>query len=107
MRLLRFALSVSCALHMLYNLHYFYVLRHIPITKVMHRIREKMMKKDNRYWDSYVTERVTFCEDGKYRWRYDVNLFKDLDIFWLIWKVLFIPLAAILSPCIRRVMPPW
>ena len=51
---------------------------------------------DNKYWDSIVTERVTLYDDGKYRWRYDVNLFKDLDIFLLIWKVMFFSLAAIL-----------
>ena len=55
------------------------------------------MKKDNQYWDGVVTERVTLCDDGKYRWRYDVNLLKDLDIFWLIWKVLFFSLALIFS----------
>ena len=56
-----------------------------------------IMSNDNKYWDSVVTERVTLCNDGKYRWRYNVNLFKDLDIFWLVWKVLFISLAAIFS----------
>ena len=47
------------------------------------------MKNDNKYWDSVATETVALCEDGKYRWRYDVNLFKNLKIFWLVWKVLF------------------
>lgn len=48
-----------------------------------------IMSNDNKYWDGIVTERVTLCEDGKYRWRYDVNLFKDLRFFWLVWKILF------------------
>lgn len=47
------------------------------------------MKNENKYWDSIVTDRVTLCEDGKYRWRYDVNLFKDPTYFWLVWKILF------------------
>ncbi len=53
------------------------------------------MKNDNRYWDSVVTERVTLCEDGKYRWRYDVNLFKNPTIFWLVWKILLFSFLAI------------
>lgn len=52
---------------------------------------------DNKYWDSVATERVALCDDGKYRWRYDVNLFKDLDIYWLIFKVMFFSLAAIFA----------
>ena len=35
------------------------------------------------------------CDDGKYRWRYDVNLFKNLSIFRLVWKILFFSFAAI------------
>ena len=53
------------------------------------------MKNENKYWDSVVTDRVTLCEDGKYRWRYDVNLFKNPTIFWLVWKILFCIFVAI------------
>lgn len=53
------------------------------------------MKNDNKYWDSIVTDRVTLCEDGKYRWRYDVNLFKNPTIFWLVWKILLFSFLAI------------
>ena len=33
--------------------------------------------------------RVTLCEDGKYRWTQSLNLFKDLSVFFLVWKILF------------------
>ncbi|MBR6917929.1 MAG: hypothetical protein IKN38_07065 [Clostridia bacterium] len=33
--------------------------------------------------------RVTRCEDGKYRWVYEVSLFKNPTVFVLIWKIFF------------------
>lgn len=42
-----------------------------------------------------ITPNITLCEDGKYRWRYDVGLFKNFDIFRLVWKVLFFPFLGI------------
>ena len=36
-----------------------------------------------------IGERVTLCEDGKYRWRYDVSLLKNPMIFLLVWKIFF------------------
>ena len=53
------------------------------------------MKNDNKYWDNIVTEKVTLCDDGRYRWRFDVNLFKNPDIFLLIWKILFFSFSVI------------
>ena len=37
---------------------------------------------------------IRLCEDGKYRWRYDLNLFKTARIFLLIWKILFFIILA-------------
>ena len=33
--------------------------------------------------------RVTLCDDGKYRWTYEINLFKNPTFFLLVWKILF------------------
>ncbi|MBR1842010.1 MAG: hypothetical protein IJ788_01920 [Oscillospiraceae bacterium] len=33
--------------------------------------------------------RVTLGDDGKYRWVYEINLFKDLRFFVLVWKIFF------------------
>ena len=37
--------------------------------------------------DPYVSKNVLLCPDGKYRWVYEKNLFKDFSILFLIWKV--------------------
>lgn len=36
-----------------------------------------------------IGDRVALCEDGKYRWTYKMNLFKNPTVFLLIWKVFF------------------
>ena len=36
-----------------------------------------------------LNARVILCEDGKYRWTYEINLFKDLRFFVLVWKIFF------------------
>ena len=40
---------------------------------------------------------VKLYDDGVYRWRYDVNLFKSPGIFFLIWKILFFIILAIFA----------
>ena len=37
--------------------------------------------------DLYVSRNVLLCTDGKYRWVYEMNLFKDLWVFWMILKI--------------------
>ena len=32
---------------------------------------------------------ITRGADGKYRWRYDVNLLTNLTFFFLVWKIFF------------------
>ena len=44
------------------------------------------MDNENR---AAAGERVTRCDDGKYRWVYEVNLFTDPTIFLLVWKIFF------------------
>ena len=46
--------------------------------------------------DEKISENITLCADGKYRWQYDVNLFKNPTVLILILKVLLIPFAAIM-----------
>ena len=36
-----------------------------------------------------INTRVTLGDDGKYRWVYEINLFKDLRFFVLVWKIFF------------------
>lgn len=42
-----------------------------------------------------VTPHITFGADGKYRWRYDLNLFTNPTIFLLVWKIFFFILLGI------------
>lgn len=43
------------------------------------------------------SERVTLCEDGKYRWVYSMSLFKDPSVFLLIWKIFFFIILGIFA----------
>lgn len=36
------------------------------------------------------TDRVTQCADGKYRWTYELSLYKDPTVFLLVWRILII-----------------
>ena len=36
-----------------------------------------------------ISENITLCEDGKYRWTYEVNLFRNPTVFLLVWKIFF------------------
>ena len=40
------------------------------------------------YYSDNTSYSVTLCEDGVYRWRYDVNLIKNPTFFLLVWKIL-------------------
>ena len=42
-----------------------------------------------------ISENITLGPDGKYRWRYDVNLIRSPHIFWLIWRIFFFILIGI------------
>ena len=37
--------------------------------------------------DPYVSKNVVLCTDGTYRWVYEMSLYKDLSIFWLVMKI--------------------
>lgn len=40
---------------------------------------------------------VTLCGDGKYRWVYEVNLFKNPTFFFLVWKIFFFILLGVFA----------
>ena len=52
---------------------------------------DTLMKQGSR-----VSENIVFCEDGKYRWRYDMSLFKNPTVFILVWKILFFVVTGII-----------
>lgn len=45
-----------------------------------------MRKGVNRYMN-HVTKNITFDADGFYRWAYELNLYKNPTIIFLIWKI--------------------
>ena len=47
--------------------------------------REKITGTDGR--DPYVSKNVLLCTDGKYRWVYELGLFKDMWVFWTLIKI--------------------
>jgi hypothetical protein len=42
-----------------------------------------------------VSPNITLGPDGKYRWTYEMSLFRNPTIFVLLWKILFIALAIV------------
>ena len=57
--------------------------------------RKKTVKPTKE--DEKISENITLCADGKYRWQYDVNLFKNSTVLFLLLKILLIPLVAIFA----------
>ena len=51
-----------------------------------------MKKKEEPAFNAH---RVTLCQDGKYRWVYDVNLFTNPTVFFDVVKVMFISLVIV------------
>ena len=48
-------------------------------------------------YDEKSSENIMLCEDGKYRWVYEMNLFKNPTIFMLIWKIFFFIILGIFA----------
>jgi hypothetical protein len=42
-----------------------------------------------------VTENITLCPDGKYRWYYEFNMMKNPTVLFTVWKVLGISVGAV------------
>lgn len=54
----------------------------------------KTRKKTPKTGAQQISEHITLDEDGRYRWIYEMGLFKSPVIFWLVYKIfLFIFLA--------------
>lgn len=47
--------------------------------------------------DKKISENIVLSPDGKYRWQYDVDLFKNPNVLFLLLKILLIPLVAIFA----------
>ncbi len=44
-----------------------------------------------------LSTRVERCEDGKYRWTYEMSLFKNLTFFFLVWKIFFFIIIGVFA----------
>ena len=51
------------------------------------------MKKEPKF----QSDRVTLCQDGKYRWVYDVNLFTNPTVFFDVVKVMLLSLVIMVA----------
>lgn len=47
--------------------------------------------------ESEIGSRVTLCPDGKYRWTYEVNLYKNMSMFYDLMKVMGIGLGFVFT----------
>ena len=45
--------------------------------------------KDSELTGRWISPNIVLCGDGKYRWIYEVSLFKNPTIFLLVWKIFF------------------
>ncbi len=53
---------------------------------------KKMMSEGAR-----ITENIYLCEDGKYRWVYEMPILKNPTIFILVWKIFFFIFVGIFA----------
>ena len=44
-----------------------------------------------------VTRNIVLCEDGKYRWVYEMNLLKNPTVFLMVWKIFFFIILGIFA----------
>ena len=44
-----------------------------------------------------ISGQITLCEDGKYRWVYEMSLLKNPTVFWLVWKIFFFIFLAVFA----------
>ncbi len=47
--------------------------------------------------ESEIESRVTLCPDGKYRWTYEVNLYKNMSMFYDLMKVMGVGLGFVFA----------
>ena len=58
-------------------------------------VKEPVKKKTPSVKGKKITDNVMLCTDGKYRWVYEMNLYKNPTVFILVWKILFFICLAI------------
>ncbi len=63
-----------------------------PDNKAPKSTAEKKMQEGKR-----ISENIFLCEDGKYRWIYEMSLFKNPTVIILVWKILFFILLGIFA----------
>lgn len=63
-----------------------------PKKKKRRASSEELMKKGER-----VSENIFLCTDGKFRWVYEMSLFRNPTIFVLVWKIFFFILLGIFA----------
>ena len=51
------------------------------------------MMNDNRIFN----KRVTLCDDSRYRWTYEVNLYRNPMFFFMVWKIFFFIILGIFA----------
>ena len=44
-----------------------------------------------------VSQNIVLCADGKYRWTYEMSLYRNPAIFLLVWKIFFFIFSAIFA----------
>lgn len=47
------------------------------------------MNTEEKVSNDYRGPRVRLCEDGKYRWMYEMNMLTNPTIFWTVFKIFF------------------
>jgi hypothetical protein len=47
--------------------------------------------------EDYIDDRARRGSDGKFRWIYEMNLFTELTVFFLVWKIFFFILIGIFA----------
>lgn len=63
-----------------------------PDNKAPKSTAEKKMQESKR-----ISENIFLCEDGKYRWIYEMSLFKNPTVIILVWKIFFFILLGIFA----------
>lgn len=56
--------------------------------------KKKRQKKEKPVEVQKISENISLYSDGKYRWVYEYSLFKNLGIYFTIWKIFFFIMLA-------------
>ena len=58
---------------------------------------ERVPAADGNAQGRQISREIILCNDGKYRWVYELSLFKNPTIFLLVWKIFFFVLLGIFA----------